>query len=107
MIIPIAAAIFIFQRAKKHGLLAWPWLIFTFLGYFVAQFLTGVLLALFNPDLLYENDLQLTIISIASSIAGLVIVWLTLEYVAYKKKNKTDTVKDANILDNDQYLEKL
>lgn len=108
MILPIAAAVAFYQLAKSRGLIAWPWSIFALLGYFGAPFMAGIIIALVIPEMLYQDDLELTVISMVSSVVGLVLVWIILEQVARKKKKKVKVKeRDSNILDDDQYLERL
>ncbi len=104
IILLIGLSIGIGRAAENKGLHKILWGILAFVSFFLAQFIAGLFVGIFSPNLL-EDETSLTILGLLSGIAGFVIVWLLMFYIAKRKKAMKE--ENEGLLDDDQFIEEL
>ena len=86
-----------YKFAEKNNLNKILWGILGIVGFYVAQIITGIIIAFTNPGMLEEN-ITITIISIVTGLFGSLITWGIMNSVA---KNKSKSLNsDSDILDD-------
>lgn len=98
MILLIITLVGFYQRAKKHELNAWMWVLFPILAFFGSQVILGVIIGLAQPDLLNDES-ALTILGLVTGIVALIIMWILMERQAKIKKEGKNT-SDGDLLDD-------
>lgn len=93
MIILIAVIIGMARLASNKGLNPYLWGLFALIGSLGVPFLAGIVIGIFNPNLLYDES-AINILGVVTQIVGAIIVWIILELVAKRKKKEEHYIND-------------
>ncbi|WP_066759647.1 hypothetical protein [Crocinitomix algicola] len=94
-----------YRLAVKRALNGVLWAVIAGASYFAGQFLAVFIFALFDTYTL-SFEAAAYGISIGGGIVGVLITWYVLEQVAKRKASEKAAI-DGELLDDDQYLERL
>jgi uncharacterized membrane protein (DUF485 family) len=95
----IGGGIAFYKYAKEHNLLAWLWAIMPLVAYFTGAFVTGIIIALFAPEIL-NDQILLTVIALFAGALFVGIAYFIMTRVAANNASKI-TAGQSELLDDD------
>ena len=105
MIVLIFICIAFYNIAKRNKLNAIGWAVIGGASYFGGQLFALLLFSEIDQYSISNRGASIGI-SLAGGIVGALIAWLILNQAARKKKEE-QSIEDPDLLDNEEYLEKL